>query len=306
MSILLSKNILTLLLIMSAGFILVKTKMLKVEECKPLSVLTLYVLIPCMIVSSFQVEMTEEVRLGFLLALIGALIAHAIFIVFSLVLKKPLRLDGIEQASIICTNAGAFIVPLVAMALGEEYTIYGVVYLAVLNVVLWTFGMTLISGERERNPRKLLLSANMISVYIGLFLFFTGIKLPSPVQTAISTVGSLTGPVTMISIGMALAEVNVKKVLALKRLPLVSLARMLAFPLILLAVFKFTPLATLAPDGSMVLMIVLMGASAPAACVIGQIAQVYGKDFFYASAISVVTLFMSIFTIPFLVFLYQL
>ena len=114
------------------------------------------------------------------------------------------------------------------------------------------------------------------------------------------------GPVAMISTGMALAEVNVKKALAFKRLPLATVLRMLAFPLILLTIFKFTPLASLSPNGNTVLLIVLMGASAPSAFLIGQIAQVYGKDFYYASTISVTTLFLSILTVPFLIFLYQL
>ena len=306
MSLLLSKNILTLFLITAAGFALVKTRMLKVDDSKPLSVITLYVLIPCMIISSFQVEMTDEVKQGFLVALAGSLIAHVVLIAFTTLLKKPLKLDGVERASIVCTNCGAFIVPLITMALGEEYAIYSVVYLAILNATLWTYGKTILQGKYERNPRKLFFNLNMISIYVGLLLFFTGIKLPGPLQGAVSAAGSMTGPVTMISIGMALAGVDRKKLLALKRLPFASILRMLVLPLILLAIFKFTPLASLSPNGSMVLMIVLLGAAAPSACVIGQMAQVYGKDFFYASAISVSTLFLSIFTIPFLVFLYQL
>ena len=306
MSVLLSKSIFSLFLIMTSGFALVKSGMLKVDESKTLSVLTLYVLVPCMIISSFQVEMTSEVQLGFLVAFIGSLIAHALFIALTIAIKRPLNLDGIERTSIICTNCGAFIVPLTAMVLGAEYTIYGVVYLAVLNVTLWTYGRIAISGKRERNPRKLFFNLNMICIYIGLFLFFTGIRLPGPVQTAASTVSSMVGPVTMIAIGMALGKVDIRKALALKRLPLVSLLRMLVFPLALLAIFKFTPLASIAPNGSMVLLVVLLGASAPSACVISQIAQVYGKDFFYASTISATTLFLSILTIPFLAFLYQL
>ena len=306
MSILLAKNILAMLLMAAMGFALVKSKKLSLIDSESLSILSLYVLTPCMTLSSFQVQMTAEVRRGLLVAFIGSIIAHAVFIALAQGLKRPLGLDEVERVSAVCSNCGAFVVPLISMVLGSEYTIYGVVYFAVLSVTLWTYGTPLLRGSRDKSPRKLLLSVNMIALYLGLIVFFTGIELPSPVQKAVGTVGSMLGPVAMISTGMALAEVDAKKALSFRRLPLVTALRMLVFPLILLVIFKFTPLAGLSPNGDTVLLIVLMGASAPSAFLIGQIAQVYGKDFYYASTISVTTLFLSILSVPFLVFLYQL
>ena len=78
------------------------------------------------------------------------------------------------------------------------------------------------------------------------------------------------------------------------------------FPLVMLVVFKLTPLASLAPDGSMVLLVILMAGAAPSALVLAQLVQACHHDFTYCSAISVSTLIFSIFTLPLIVFLYNI
>ena len=85
-----------------------------------------------------------------------------------------------------------------------------------------------------------------------------------------------------------------------------QLLRQLMFPLVMLVVFKLTPLASLAPDGSMVLLVILMAGAAPSALVLAQLVQACHHDFTYCSAISVSTLIFSIFTLPLIVFLYNL
>ena len=53
-------------------------------------------------------------------------------------------------------------------------------------------------------------------------------------------------------------------------------------------------------------MISLLAASAPAASNVTQMAQVYGHEGDYASAINVITTLLCIGTMPLMVFLYQL
>ena len=68
----------------------------------------------------------------------------------------------------------------------------------------------------------------------------------------------------------------------------------------------YSGLASLVPDGESILLISLLAASAPAASNVTQIAQVYGHEGDYASAINVVTTLLCIFTMPLMVALYQL
>ena len=306
MSLLLVQNILTLFLMMAMGFALAKSKLLKPSDSKALSMASLYVIIPCTIVSSLQVERTPEVLQGALLALIGAVLTHLVFIALARLVKGPLKLDKVEQVSLTYTNCGTYLIPLVVMVLGEEYVIYCTIYLAVFNLFMWTHARIVLGGGADLNLRGLLLNVNMIAVYLGAFLFISGLDFPPVIENAIGGIGSMLGPAAMLAVGMVLAGVDLKMVRGYKKLPLATALRLLVFPLVMLAVFKLTPLASLAPDGSMVLLVIPMAGAAPSALVLAQLVQACHHDFTYCSAISVSTLIFSIFTLPLIVFLYNL
>ncbi len=309
MSLLLIQNILTLFLMMAVGFALARTKLLKPADSKALSIASLYAIIPCTIVSSLQVERTPEVLQGALVALIGAVATHLVFIALARLVKGPLKLDAVEQVSLSYTNCGTYIIPLVIAVLGEEYVIYCTVYLATFNLFMWTHARFVLGGKADLNLRKLLLNVNMLAVYLGAFLFVTGLDLPPVIEKAVDGIGSMLGPAAMLAVGMVLAGVDFKILRGYKKLPLATVLRLLVFPLVLLALVKFTPLgwvASLSPNGTMVLLVILMAASAPSALVLAQLVQACGKDFTYCSAISVSTLICSVFTLPLLVFLYNL
>lgn len=306
LSLILAEKILSLFVTMAMGFALVKAGYVKPQDSRPIAMLNLYVINPCMIISSFQVDMTSEVQLGFVAAIIGAAVVQGGFLGLSTLLKRPLKLDEVERASLTYSNCGNLIIPLVVMVLGQEYVIYCTAYLVVQTILLWSHGKALMRGQRGIDLRQLFLGVNMVSVYIGLFLFLTGLRMPDPVQVAMTNVGNMIGPSAMLVTGMIMAGVNFKEALSFKRLPLVTVGRLIVFPLIALAVLKFTPLAGIAPNGSTVLLITLLAAAAPSASTINQMAQIYNRNSAYASAINVITILCCIVTMPVMVYLYQL
>ena len=307
MSLILAEKILSLFVMMAMGFALVKAGFVKSTDSRPIAMLNLYVINPCMIISSFQVDMTQEVQQGFIVAILGAIATQGLFLVLATVLKKPLKLDEVEQCSLAYSNCGNLIIPLVVMIMGQSMVIYCTAYLVVQTILLWSHGKALMRGQHGIDWRQMLLGVNMISVYIGLFLFFTGLRLPDPVQQAMSSVGSMIGPSAMIVTGMIMAGVNFRELLSFRRLPFTAIMRLVVFPLIALAILKFTPLASLAPgNGTSVLLITLLAASAPSASTINQMAQIYNRNSGYASAVNVVTILCCIITMPIMVFLYQL
>lgn len=60
------------------------------------------------------------------------------------------------------------------------------------------------------------------------------------------------------------------------------------------------------PDAEYILMIVLIATSAPAAAMITQLAQIYGKDSRYASVINVMSVIFCIITMPVMVLSYEM
>ena len=68
-SLILTEQIVKLFIILMIGFIMVRIGLLKVSDSKSISVLLVYLVLPCMIVNSFQIEYTPEVLKGLILRL---------------------------------------------------------------------------------------------------------------------------------------------------------------------------------------------------------------------------------------------
>lgn len=306
LSLVLAQKILSLFLIMAMGFALVRSGVVKAQDSRSVSMLTLYVISPCMIASAFQIDMTAEVWQGFALALVAGLAVQVGYLGLAWVFGKLLHLDAVEKASVIYSNAGNLIIPLVVMVLGQDMVIYCTAYLVFQTFFMWSHGKSLLRGTRGIDLRQILLSVNMVSVYIGLVLFVTGLRFPGPVQEAVSSVGDMIGPAAMLVTGMIMGGMDFRTLLAHRRLPIPVLLRLVVFPLFALAFLKFTPLATLAPNGELVLLVTLLAACAPSASTINQLAQIYDHDAEYASSINATTILLCIVTMPAMVALYQL
>ena len=69
-SILLVRKIAQLFLIMILGYLLVKLRILKTEESIVLSKLSLYLVMPAVILSAFQVDFKPEIQAGLILAFV--------------------------------------------------------------------------------------------------------------------------------------------------------------------------------------------------------------------------------------------
>ena len=86
---------------MFMGYAVVKAGLMKSSESKSVSVIMVYLVIPCVILNAFQVEYTPDVQKGLLLACAAAVAVHILFLLLTAILKKPLHLDVIERATII-------------------------------------------------------------------------------------------------------------------------------------------------------------------------------------------------------------
>lgn len=57
----------------------------------------------------------------------------------------------------------------------------------------------------------------MLSIFIGVILFFTKIRLPEIIGNTLASVGTMIGPASMIVTGMLFAGMNLKQIFANKR-----------------------------------------------------------------------------------------
>lgn len=305
-SILLMEQIIQLFLMIFMGFLIVKAKLLNSEDSKILSIIVLYLIIPCVIINAFQVDYTPQTVKGLLIALAGSVMTQVILLIVVSILGKVLHLNEVEVASIYYSNSGNLIVPIVTFILGKEWVLYGCVFMSVQLVFIWTHCKKIISRESSYDWRKIVLNINMISIAIGIVLFLTRIHLPEDINSTLSAVGGMIGPASMIVTGMLFAGMDFKQIFANKRVYFVSFFRLIIVPVIALFLIKCSQLSTFSSNGNKLMMIVFLAIITPSASTVTQMCQVYGNDSQYASAINVVTTLLAIVTMPLMVMLFQI
>ena len=305
-SILLMEQIAELFLMIFMGFLIVKTGLLKDDDSKVLSKIVLYLIIPCVIINAFQVDYTMDTVKGLLIALAASVMLQIILLIIISAFGKLLHLNEVEIASIYYSNSGNLIVPIVTFILGQKWVLYGCVFMSVQLIFLWTHCKKILSREPSYDWKKIVLNINMISIFSGIVLFFTHIRLPEIIGNTLSAVGSMIGPASMFVTGMLFAGMNLKQIFANKRVYFISFLRLISVPLLSLILLKFSHLASLSADGNQIMLIVFLAVITPSASTVTQMCQVYGNDSRYASAINVVTTLFSIITMPLMVMLFQM
>ena len=305
-SILLMEEIIKLFVIMFMGYAVVKAGLMKSSESRSVSVILVYLVIPCVIIKAFQVDYTPDVQKGLFLAIAAAVAIHILFLLITVPLKRIFRLDVIEQATSIYSNAGILVIPLVQELLGQDYVIYSSAYIAVQLILLWTQGKNMLCEEEKLEWKKVFLNVNIISIIAGIVLFLFRIKLPSGVQDVLGMMNNMIGPLGMLLAGMAIAEVPLKTVFTRKRNYLPVALRLLLYPVLGLLLMKTIQMVVNMEDSRQILLTVYLACVTPACASVTSMAQLYEKDAAYASSLYVLTTFLSIATMPVMVYLYEM
>lgn len=306
LSLLLIQQICQLFIMIFFGFLLVRKKKLTTQESKVLSILLLYVVSPCAILNSFMIDFTPDKLMGLGLAFLGAILVHIIFIPLANVIAKVTGFTPIEKATIIYSNSGNLIIPLVGAILGKEWVLYTSGYMVVQTILLWTHAKNLVCNEKTYDLKKIFFNVNILAIVVGICLFVFQIQLPDILVGTMEKVGGMIGPIAMIVIGMLIGAMDLKDIFKEKRTYLITFMRLVVFPLFVIVIFKFTGLTHITSDANQILLITTLAASAPPAAMITQFAQLYNKHPGYASVMNVMGVIFSIVTMPLMVMLYQI
>ncbi len=305
-TLLLTKQIIQLFLIMLCGYLLVKAGLLKASDSKVLSIMIVYVICPCTILNAFQIAYTPETAGNFILSFTAAAVIHVLLFILVYLGSYVFHFTSIEKASLIYSNAGNLIIPLVTAVLGEEWVIYASGFMVVQLFIIWTHGKSLVEGKRSFDMHSILTNVNLIACLIGLVMFLLHLQLPSLLKDTVKSLGSTIGPISMMMLGMILAGVDILEMMKGKRIWLITFLKMVALPGLVILIMKFSGLANLSPDGQTILYISLMATMTPSATTVTQMAQLYDKEVSYATAINTITTLTCLVTMPLLTMLYYL
>ena len=142
-----------------------------------------------------------------------------------------------------CTFLG---LPLCMALFGQIAVLYNCAALIAFNVLFFTVQLPLFTGGRV--TLKSILTPPTIATAVLLVMLGTGLHWPAPLQTVISSIGSMITPLSLIIIGVMLSENDLAAIFREKQIYPVVLIRNFLIPVItilLLTLFPLDPMAKL-------------------------------------------------------------
>ena len=294
-----------LFIVMIIGFALVKMRVVKTSESVVLSRLALYLFMPAAIINSFNVKLTSEILGGFALAVGAGIILHIMLLCIDAIFARAAKGTAVERASVIYSNAGNLIIPIVSFVLGEEWVIYSLGFMSVQLCFIWSQGIRLFERGKKFDLKKVLLNPNIIAIAIGLVILLSGMTLPAFVTDITASLGGVLGYVGMLIAGMTAAGLDFKKMVKYRRLYLTTVMRVAVCPLIALGILLLGRLIIDIPNTKEILLISFLATMTPSAATIMQLSQIYDTEVDYSVAINILTTVVACATMPLLVLLYQ-
>ena len=294
-----------LFLVMMIGFALVKFRVVKPKHSVALSRLALYMLMPSSILNAFNVEMTSEIMVGLGLAFAVGLVLHLLFLGLDQIFAKVGHGTAVERASIMYSNSINIIIPIVGFVLGDEWIIYSLGYMSVQLFFTWSHGVGLFDHSKGINLKKIFLNPNIIAILVGLYLVTMRVRLPEFVTDITSSFGGVLGYIGMLIAGMRAAGLDFKKMAKYPRLYITTAMRVIACPILSLAVLLLIRLIVKIPNTTEILLVSFLATMTPSAATVMQLAQIHDTEIEYSVAINIMTTLVACITMPLLVVLYQ-
>ncbi len=289
---LLLKQNLIMFLYLLIGYFLFRKKLVSTQGSADIGRMLLYVVMPIAIIKSylvdFSMEKLEGLAVSFVLAILSLLLAIMIARLF---FKKD---SGTERFGVAFSNAGFIGIPLVQMTLGEEAVFYVASFVALLNILQWTYGVLVITGDKSAiSFAKIRTNPIVLSFMAGILLFFLPVSLPAAVTGIIGTIASMNGPLAMIVLGVYLAQIPLKSLFTDKKVYLATAVRLLVIPALTIVLMMLFPDKYL-----MVKLTILIAASAPVGSNVAIFAQIYDKDYTQAVKEVCMSTLFCIITLP--------
>lgn len=286
-------------MLIALGFQLYRVGFITDAGTKQMSDLVLYVANPILIARALMTDFDSELLRGGLWAALLAAVLLGVSIVLARLCCRDsdAAREAISRFAVTFSNAGFVGIPLALSTVGAQ----GVFYISVMNTVqtflLWTYGVSLASGDpREASPRKVVTNPYIIAMVLGLFCFITSLRPPVLILQALDALGDLNTGLVMLVFGAYLGECGIRRAFSDVGVAKACLLRLVAMPLLAAALVRAVgPLAEL-PEA--VCLTTVMFQAMPVAAVTSLFAHAYGRgEDFGTSAVALSTM-LSLVTLP--------
>lgn len=317
-----------LFLMMVPGIILKKCRLSTDTFGKGLSNLVLYIAQPALIFMAYVRPYDGKILLNSLYVFIFSVVVHAIFSAVAMLSfkKSPDGRRRMLRFATIFSNAAFMGIPLIAAVLEDTYpgaTLYASIYNITFNLFLWSLGVYICTNDKDRNENgiedhieeikggaslmKAIIHPVTIAAFVGLLFFILPIdnviteKL-TIVSEAFTMLKNLVAPLSMVVIGLRLADIDFRGIFKDKDMYIFLLLRHIALPLVTVGIVRLVMLTGLDISPAVYQVVVIM-ASAPAATSATMFAEKYDCDAPYVSRLVTVSTLLSILTMPLMLLL---
>jgi len=270
-------------LLIAIGILLVKKGFLSEQGGKDLGAILLKVVIPCVILKSYITEYTPERARDLAVSAGMALLALAVAMAVSFIVFRMKY--SIENFGAAFCNVGFIGIPLIQAVLGEGAVFYLASFIALLNILQWTYGVFIMTNDKETIRLKVIASNPVVLAFLGgLLLFFLQIPVPQVIVSTLSSMAAMNTPLAMIILGTYIAKMNVKELFTAKSAYVCTFVRLILVPVVtLLAVAAIPGVKT------EIKQVILIACCTPVGSNIAIFAKQYDKDY----KLSVVTVCLS-------------
>ena len=270
--------------LMAVGVVCRRTRLLDDVAVKGIVNVLILIVTPSLIIDVFQrpFDRTQLSALG--LAFLIALAAHLALILFATAAIRERRpgTRPVLRLAAVFSNAGFMGIPLQQAVFGEDGVFFGVIYVVVFNLVMWSWGLFAMKNETGGGKNgggsffslPMLVNPGTVGIAVGLPLFLGSVRLPTVLHDPVHYLAGLNTPVAMIAIGYYFAGAKLGPVVRNVHAHLAAFVRLVAYPLAF--TFALWPFRH-ALDRTMMLALVT-AASAPVAAMVTMFAARYGRD----------------------------
>ena len=307
------KNVLIFVLLAVPGYLLVKGKLLDQKESGTLAKLLTNIGMPFLIFSgTLKLEFTGSLTASLVVCgLFGVLFTAGFFFLLGPVTawEKDQKRRSILRFCMAFANNGFIGIPLARAVFGEDSLVMAflIILNIITNVLMFSLGTGLMTGGKKGLPwKQILLNPVLLAFLAGIAVNLSGITRNIPeVQTYCTHFSGIVTPLSMVVLGMKLAAIPMGKLFASWRMYLVSLARLVIFPALGVAIamaLAYIPALAIQKD---MLIAFFVAFAMPTAGLASTFADRYEGDTENAAIFTLGTTVLSVATIPVLYMLLQ-
>lgn len=285
----------TMLLLILIGALVKKIGIISPTGQKNINDLVINLVLPCNIVKSFLIDFDHQILRQFALVLVISIVIQICSVIIGKILygKKEVGHRMSLQYGVICSNAGFLGNPVAEGVFGSIGLAMASIFLIPMRIMMWSSGIAIYtqSTDWKGTLKKVATHPCIIACFVGLILMLTQWQLPAVAENTITTIGNCNTALSMMVIGMILADANIfalfdKEVLAY------SLLRLLVMPVALYAVCLLLKVPALVTG----VCVILTGM--PAGATTSILASKYHADEIFATRLVVASTILSMVTIP--------